>query len=467
MRRGIFRRALAFVCVILLTTALASCGALAIDRADGFTSDASGSQFGAYSDDEDYDFSVFFGHSEDPITIGRIVLRYKAETGVSIRPIMTDADAADERFLVRYLGASDPPAAFAMPYEAADIVSAAGIGWRFRGSGFAADRRVLADLIGAPDAAAPEVNAFIEDIRSASYAEWSAFIDNLSSYIDGVGYSYGILNDNAYAFASAKGRFSSRLNGVFAISGAEPSFVGSTLMDMASMTSDREALSRSRLFSTPQAFTSVVPVLDTYVTALEAYTSHIAGLYAPGVRGDDFISQEIYSSEYTGSVFAENRAVFMPFDSEDYAESDVADATQAEYIVLLPVKMPYAEHWLSGYLGASGVNKSIQMRTEYSLCVNEQVSASEADAARVFIEWLMNDRESIDAVQLCLSEYYESGSELLLLTDNEREKEGGMATFGEEAYIPELRAMLSDPEWLPDEITELRNVVYDTWLSSG
>jgi hypothetical protein len=458
MRRVTDRRLLAVVCVTLMMAALASCGVL---PADG----TGGSGAGAYADDEDYDFSVFFGHAEDPITVGRIVLRYKAETGISIRPITTDADAADDRVLARDLGAADPPAAVAMPPESADTVSASGIGWRFHGRGFAADRRVLADLIGAPDAAAPEVDSFAEDIRLAGYGEWTEFIDNLNSYISGAGYAAGTLNGKEYAFAGVKGRFSSRLNGVFAIGGAEPSFVGTMLIDMASMTSDNDALSRSRLFSTPQAFTSVIPVLDTYIAALEIYTSHIAGLYAPGVRGDDFINEKIYSPEYTGEVFAEQRAVFMPFDSEDYAGNGLADATQAEHLVILPVKMPYAEHWLSGYIGASDANKSIQMSTEYSLCVNEQAPAS--DAARAFVAWLLADRESTDAVQLCLTGYYESGSQLLLRTDNERNDEGGMAVFGEEAYGPELRSMLSDPEWLPDEITELRNAIYDVWLSSG
>jgi hypothetical protein len=168
-----------------------------------------------------------------------------------------------------------------------------------------------------------------------------------------------------------------------------------------------------------------------------------------------------------GSVFAEQRAVFMPFDSENYAESDVADATQAEHLVILPVKAPFAEHWLSGYIGASDVNESIQMITQYSLCVNDQIPDSDADAARAFIEWLVADRESIDVVQRCMTGYHESGLDLPLLTDNEREDEGGMAVFGDEVYGSALRSMLSDPEWLPDEITALRDAIYDRWLSSG
>ncbi|MDR1292414.1 MAG: hypothetical protein LBJ91_03340 [Clostridiales Family XIII bacterium] len=457
MKRTADRRFLAVVCAMLLMTALASCGLLLANGAGAS---------GAGADDEDYDFSVFFGHAEDPITVGRIVLRYKAETGVSIRPITTDEDAADGRLLARYLGGANPPAAFAMPSEVAGIASGAGIGWRFHGRGFAADRRVLADLIGAADAGAPEVDAFVEDLRMAGYGEWRGFIDKLDAYIDGAGYAAGTLNGKAYTFAGTKGRFSSQLNGIFAVSGAEPSFVGVTLMDLASATSNNDALGLSRLSPTPQAFTSVAPVLDTYAAALEVYTSHIAGRYASGVRGDDFISPDIYSPEYTGTVFAEHRAVFMPFDSEDYAVSDAADATQAGHIAILPVKMPYAEHWLSGYLGAVGANKSIQLRTEYSLCVNEQSSPSDTEAARAFIAWLLADTESTDAVQLGMTAYHESGSELPLLTGDERDDEGGMAAFGEEAYDG-LLPMLSDPEWLPDEIKELRGAVFERWLSSG
>jgi hypothetical protein len=289
---------------------------------------------------------------------------------------------------------------------------------------------------------------------------------NLNSYIAGAANVTVTLNGNNYALADTKGRYTSQLNGVFAVSGAEPDFVGQTLMDMASVTANHDALNQSRLLSTPQAFTSVVPVLDTYISALNLYTSDIAGMYAPGVRGDDFINDDVYSSEYTNAVFANQKAVFTPFDSEDYAVDGYADATQAEHIVILPVKMPYSEHWLSGYIGPINVNKSIQLSTEYSLCVNEQAPVEYADAARAFIDWLATDIESTDAVQLCLRKYHESGAELPLPSSGDREEEGGIAVFGEEMYGPELRRMLSDPDWRADEITELRYGLYVKWLAS-
>jgi hypothetical protein len=447
---------------LLMVTAFASCGlfpragAGASGRgADGVTVDD------ILAEGEDYDFSVFFGHAEDPITIARIALRYKAETGVSVRPITTAEDASDERALRRYLNSSDPPAAYALPADAEVGASVGGIGWRFRGRGFAADRRVLADLIAAPASTAPAVNAFIEDIRLSDYREWSAFLDSLDAWITGAASTSVTLNGREYTLAGAKGRYASRLNGVFAVSGADASFIGSFLMDMAAALSNRETLERSRLLATPQAVTVASPVVGAYIDALDAYTSRVGGLYASGVRGDDFVDAEIYSPEYTASVFAEHRAVFTPFDSGDYESGGYADATQAEHLTLLPVKMPYYEHWLGGYSSAKAVNSSLRMRTEYTLCVNDQVSRSSAEKAKDFIDWLVADEESTDAVQLSLMHYHNEGAGLPL-TFGEEDVDG-VSAFGEEVFEDALIPMMTDPDWQPEERRALRDGLLAMW----
>jgi hypothetical protein len=206
-------------------------------------------------------------------------------------------------------------------------------------------------------------------------------------------------------------------------------------------------------------------VLDTYIAALDSYTSRIGGLYAPGIRGDDFIKSEIYSPEYTGAVFAGNRALFTPFDSEEYYGNEEADATQSEHIALLPVKMPYDEHWLKVYLGGATANKSLRMNTEYSLCVNEQSTQAVREKAEDFIEWLAADDESSDAIQLCLAGYHRKGAELPLFSYKEREVRGGISTLGEEIYDEVLKPMLSDPNWEPEEIPAFRDDIFAAWIS--
>jgi hypothetical protein len=450
----------ALIAILCTAVLFSSCGLFQEDAAGDPGADAADVSV----EDEDYDFSVFFGHAEDSIAVARIALRYKAETGVSVRPIMTAEDAADDRFLTRYLNSADPPAAFVLPTDAKEAVSASGIGWRFHGRGFAADRRMLADLIGAEGAAAPAVDDFVRDIRLSDYREWSVFLDGLDAYIRGTAYPAITLNGRAYAFAATKGRYSSRLNGVFAVSGAAPAFVGTMLMDMASVTSDTDALDDSRLLATPQAFAAVSPVFDAYIEALGAYTSRIGGLYAPGVRGDDFINGKIYSAKYTDSVFVGGRAVFTPFDSEDYAARSV-DVTQAGYIVLLPVKTPLREHWLRTYLGGAMANSSLQMRTQYSLCVNEETGPDTREKAQAFVDWLIADTESSDTVQRCLAAYHAEGAELPLPSGQERGD--GVSAFGEEAHENVLAPMLSDPEWLPDEILSFRDALGAAWLSGS
>jgi hypothetical protein len=455
---------------------------------------------------EEYDFSVFFGHAEDPISISRIVVRYEAETGVRIEPIMTDADSADDRFLERYMGSSNPPAVFALPadengsvdyaigngyvdpsvsdvtaedfspdatggssnstYDAgSDFVSAAGIGWRFRGRGLAADRRVLAELIGAPGPNDKAVDSFIEDMRAADYREWSAFLDGLDGYIKDAAATYAAitLNGKAYSFADGKGRFSSRLNGVFAVSGAYPSFVSERLFYLASITADTESLTRSRMLATPQAISIVSPVFNTYISALDAYTSRIGGLYAAGVRGDDFTNNRIYSAEYVGSVFAANRAVFMPVDSGEYADAPNTSAAQAGYIAILPIKLPYADNWLSGYLHTADANKSIELSVEYSLCVNADAAPETKEKAKAFVEWLVADTESSDAMQLCLRSYNVKDARLPFLTEGASGDGDGPVSFAKGLYDSALRQLLSRPDWKPDVIEGFKGSLADRW----
>ncbi|MDR1496428.1 MAG: hypothetical protein LBS67_05885 [Clostridiales Family XIII bacterium] len=456
-RRAARARATIALAVFCVAVVFSSCGALPSSAGGSFMD-------GVPADDEDYDFSVFFGHAEDPITIARIALRYKAKTGVSVRPIMTAADAADDRSLRRYLNSSDPPAVFALSAEAADSVTASGVGWRFHGRGFAADRRILADLIGAPDAAAPVVDAFVEDLRLADYGEWSEFLNGLSSYIKKGTPAAFTLNDNEYAFAAAKGRYSSRLNGIFAVKGSDPEFFGAELLEAVAATSGiaRPEYPSVQVASPPEA-DAVFPIFDAYIETLNTYTSNVSGRYAPGVRGEDFIDADIYSPEYTASVFADCRAVFTPFDSEDYAGNDGADATQTEHLTLIPVKIPYEKHWLSGYVGATEVNASLRIDTEYSLCVNENAPLETREKAKKFVEWLLADEESSDAVQLCLTEYHAKGAELPLAPEGNTETSSEMSAFGEEIFEDVLAPMTTDPDWQPEEIYAFRDALTAQW----
>jgi hypothetical protein len=324
---------------------------------------------------------------------------------------------------------------------------------------------VLAELIGASGPNDRAVDSFIEDMRAANYREWSAFLDELDGYIKDATATYAAitLNGKEYSFSEGKGRFSSQLNGIFAVSGASPSFVSERLFYLAAITSNTESLMRSRMLATPQAIAITSPVFNTYISALGAYTSRIGGLYAAGVRGDDFTNDRIYSAEYISSVFSANRAVFMPIDSDEYANAQNTSATQSEYIAILPIKLPYVDNWLSGYLHTTDVNKSIELSVEYSLCVNANVAPAIKEKAKSFIEWLAADIESSDAMQLSLKAYNVKGARLPFMTDEEPGDSELIASFRKSIYDSRLRQMLSRPDWQPDVTEGFKGSLADRW----
>jgi hypothetical protein len=446
------------------------------DARTRFASDPDISEVGA-EDEAAYDFSMFFGHTMDPIVIDRILTRYKVETDVNIRAITTEADARNERFLRRYLNASDPPAAFVFDevsdrdaLVAAGYVTTApavavgaaettggGLAWRYRGIGFAADGRVLADLFGTADA-----DRVVEDIRLSTWTEWTAFIAGLEEYISDTTSSVTpvafSLNGKPYAFVPEKGGYSADLNGVFALEGSDSAFVSALLLDRATATSGKKILSISSILSTPQALSAATPVFDAYTSALETYTDHLGGLYAEGIRGDDFVNVDIYSPEYAVDVFAAGRAVFFPFDSEQYDALKETNATQAEHIVLLPVKMPYSQNGLSEYASDRPSNRALHQSVTYSLHVNVFADAATRAKAADFVTWLASDEQSMDPVQRQLKTYYERNAVLPLETDEE------MAEFEERVYeSPVLKSRLTDSVWDDADIGELKDDLFERW----
>jgi hypothetical protein len=456
---------------------------------------------------EGYDFSFFFGSSENPITIERIVSRYAAEKNVRVWPITTGDDAAGERYLRIFMRSSDPPAGYAISEESKDsFATTSGIGWRFHGRGFVCDRRVLSDLIGAGGADAPETYAFAENLGKSSFSEWRWFLKKLKDYIAGAQTDAFMLNGNEYKFAAEKGKYSSRLNGIFALSGVDPSFLGSELMRLSAVTSDgashspeadsdygsdsgagtdsgfgsdsgsdadsgfgsdsgsdedsgfgSDSVSGSGESTTSRAISAYAPVLRAYVSALDTYTRDIAGLYAPGIRGDDFINEKIYSAEYTRSAFYENRALFMPFDSDIYEELKSENATQSEHFAMIPVKIPYGENGLSAFRGVVAANAALSVETKYSLCANEGAPPKERRMAEDFIKWLAEDKEFSDTIQLSMAAYYAEGAVIPLKPDDDEESgygTGGVfaaenieGTLSEDDFGIYVKPLLSYAEW--------------------
>ncbi|MDR0357434.1 MAG: hypothetical protein LBH63_03605, partial [Clostridiales Family XIII bacterium] len=69
-------------------------------------------------EEEAYDFSVFLGNASDPVEVSELISRYTLETGIVVKPLITEENSDDERALWRALESNDPPAAFLLSANA-------------------------------------------------------------------------------------------------------------------------------------------------------------------------------------------------------------------------------------------------------------------------------------------------------------------------------------------------------------
>ena len=168
-----------------------------------------------------------------------------------------------------------------------------GIPYNIEGYGYIADKQMLADLIGADN-----VEAFLKDMKVASYEEFGNFVVALSDYIKSSRQKSFILNGNTYNLNSSKNGLAKNLTGVFSVAGSEPWTFGDHMMNIAlnaafKSPSDFMNASDSQINAMKGAFTK-------YLRALDLKTSHAAGDNETLKRGAQFINTT--SSDYNKAI---------------------------------------------------------------------------------------------------------------------------------------------------------------------
>ncbi|MDR3305258.1 MAG: hypothetical protein LBS85_04385 [Clostridiales Family XIII bacterium] len=307
---------------------------------------------------EDYDFSIFIGDAADPIFVNHVVERYEAETGLNIEPVyLTGGDG--ERDLERMLDSADPVAAFIVSggegFEKAlengyveNLSVPAGTDgaladrlidhnrllWSVDGYGLAADTRLLCGLFGLDDA-----GALIASLRGAAYSEWSDFASKLDAYISSGAAEPVVFGEQSYPFAPVRTALTATLTGVFALPGGDGA-MGARFMDAVLREEDADAWEELRGLPENEAYLAARPFLAAYAAGLEDWTSHLAGAFAAGIRGESFVNTRYYSAKKAEEIFMDGKAVFAFLDVGSYKSLAQIDAEKAESLVFLPVKMP-------------------------------------------------------------------------------------------------------------------------------
>jgi hypothetical protein len=203
-------------------------------------------------------------------------------------------------------------------------------------------------------------------------------------------------------------------------------------------------------------------VFDAYTVALAEVTDELAGYYAPGIRGEDFINEAYYDREKATRIFTRGSAVFTDItDEQDVVKSVSA---QSRPLVLFPVKIPYLECGLEPVIGGVIANSSVPVRVTGSLCVNERLSGNDLKQAQDFLKWFAKaENYGDDALMQEAADYYKHG-DVLPYEQGDADYARKLTDFADAiADTGGLPVFLAEQDWNVDRLTELRRYLKVIW----
>jgi len=263
-----------------------------------------------------------------------------------------------------------------------DGITSFGIPYNVEGYGYIVDTLMLYYLFDNVD-----VDALLEDIRLATYAEWQTLVLAIDHYIQNPSSGSVSLNGSMYTFRAEHTGLAENLTGVFAVMGAESWTYGDHFVNIAL---------NAAFAGASEAYQARLPELEAihdifvmYAQALNFKTSHMAGLNGPATRGFDFVSSANFGYDQTINIFAQSRAVFLK--QGNWAENNIRNTSPevAERLTFLPVKMPVTQDMIRvDGMTVEHFNSSIPVFVPMHYAINSTVSEQEQLMAMDFLVWL-------------------------------------------------------------------------------
>lgn len=257
-----------------------------------------------------------------------------------------------------------------------------GIPYNVEGYGLIADTRMICDIFGLDSA-----DTFINDYDAANYEEFQSLVTAVNAYINGEGGKTVTLNGNSYVTTSSKTANTEKLNGVFAIAGAEKWTYGNHYINYA----------LNAVFpnftSTANATKADVEKLEEPMTKLLSQLQDISN-YAAGPsgaikRGADFINSTVTGYDQTVQTFAEGKALFIKQGNWIYSNVASVDADKAANLTMVPMKVNLEASDITGKdVTVESLNSSIPEFVSQYYIINAKASSKEQKAAEEFLLWL-------------------------------------------------------------------------------
>ena len=207
---------------------------------------------GSAEADKGYDIYVYNSKGENAAQFAAMCAAYEAETGVRVKNFSIGSGQDHMETLRSEMNSRNKPSVFsiqgikelaewsqggfaldlntvttgdfgkmatALPQGlrlTSDGKTSYGIPYNVEGYGFIVDRDMLAEIFNPIP-----VDAVLSEIKAASYEEWAALVKAIDAWIVSPKAMEVKLNGNTHKLAARKGALSSKLNGVFAVMGAE------------------------------------------------------------------------------------------------------------------------------------------------------------------------------------------------------------------------------------------------------
>lgn len=257
-----------------------------------------------------------------------------------------------------------------------------GVPYCIEGYGYVVDKQMIADLIGLDN-----VDSFIEDMKQASYDEFSGFVKILDEYIKNSKANTFVLNGNSYNLNPQKVGLATNLTGVFSVSGSEPWTFGDHMMNVG----------LNAVYNSPSDFMNandakvdwLEDAMKKYLKALDLKTSHAAGDKKGLERGSLFVNSTTNNYNKAIKRFAEGKALFIKQGNWIIPNIKSINAEMLDRLVLLPVKMPFSNEDIKCEgMTAEKFNSSIPVYVPNYFVINSKVSEREQKLAQDFLVWL-------------------------------------------------------------------------------
>jgi raffinose/stachyose/melibiose transport system substrate-binding protein len=368
--------------------------------------------------DKGYDLYFFNTKGENAAQVDAMVKAYEAETGVRVKAFSIGATQNSIGPLINEMNSKNMPTIFCMEglgqldmwldggyvTDLSTVTHPAfaklareipenlrfsnggtahyGVPFNIEGYGWIVDRQMLADIFGAPN-----VDPVLASFKTATWAEWEAFVKAADSWIQNPAAATVTLSGTTYRLPASKTGLAANLTGVDVVQGSVKWTFASHFLNVAlnavfNTMGDAYAASDDKI-------REIRGPMTAYARALDLKSTYAAGKNGPAHRGQDMVSPSNYGYDQSVQLFADSKALFIKQGNWAYGNIAKVNAAMAERLTFIPVKMPLtqADITVPGRTVAS-MERSIPIFVPNVYAVNALCPEDEKNKAYDFLVWM-------------------------------------------------------------------------------